>query len=72
MGVTAVLQCSTAPRWMVSGFAAGVCRQPMIAETLALIVLKKTSRPTRNDDFVEGPSPPIVMSEWRPHSASLH
>jgi phosphate:Na+ symporter len=33
MGVTAVLQCSTAPRWMVSGFAAGVCRQPMIVET---------------------------------------
>jgi phosphate:Na+ symporter len=33
MGVTAVLQCSTATRWMVSGFAAGVCRQPMIVET---------------------------------------
>jgi phosphate:Na+ symporter len=33
MGVTAVLQSSIATRWMVSGFAAGVCRQPMIVET---------------------------------------
>ena len=65
MGVTAVLQCSTAPRWMVSGFAAGVCRQPMIAETLALIVLKKTSRPARATTISWTPSPPIVMSEWR-------
>ena len=33
MGVPAVLQCSTATRWMVWGFAAGVCSQPMIVET---------------------------------------
>jgi hypothetical protein len=32
MGVTAVLQCSIATRWMVSGFVAGVCRKPMIVE----------------------------------------